>query len=58
MFRHGAAKVDWVTVWFLDWLVATNLSTDYRIDAQTNTHNWNAIVSPTEAFTLENKGGV
>jgi len=33
MFRHGAAKVDWVTVWFLDW-------------------NWNAIVSPTEAFTL------
>lgn len=19
MFWHGAAKVDWVTVWFLDW---------------------------------------
>jgi len=33
MFWHGAAKVDWVAVWFLDW-------------------NWNATVSPTEAFTL------
>jgi len=30
---HGAAKVDWVTVWFL-------------------AANWNATVSPTDAFTL------
>lgn len=30
MFSHGAAKVDWVTVWFLDWLPWTVQSADNR----------------------------
>jgi hypothetical protein len=34
MFWHGAAKVDWVAVWFLDWLVKIP-SKDYCIGPKT-----------------------